>query len=495
MLKRTNNNLSEPKASQTDKRASRTKKSNTNILQPISSLPVIKDLSTPKARGKFIKTKEGLKSATHLLASSRTSTMLPQMIKEDEPKKQLRIPSFSIQDDSNKSAGDSQVKLNNRTHSQSLLISIESACLQKYSEDILSPICETKSPKNESKDSLTLRQQKEESFSKTSNKDFLNQSSSQTLNIDSLKSRLKISEEKYSKLEANYQNDSNSLKKEIEHFRNEIKRLLAENDNLKAKVESLTKQAEEQAKLNQSKFLINYKENAELQEILKEKSCEITQLGDMVKKNYIEKREREDFIKNLQNQISTLQSENKAKSESYLTIQKNLGSITEEYEREKTKYNKTKQKHKNFKDILETNNILEAKFKETSSCLNFVNGNLKDMKITFTKYKEKAEETEQSLKAQILKYQSFNQDTSSLNWIKEKAKIRKNLTLTSLSSKNNQEQDVTQLNNKISYLEKQVDASNQQIAKMNRDLQYYKQQLEDKCKLIEKIETRMQEMS
>jgi hypothetical protein len=208
-----------------------------------------------------------------------------------------------------------------------------------------------------------------------------------------------------------------------------------------------------------------------------------------MKKKHIEKREKDELIRDLQDQIKILQEDNKAKEEKSNSLSQAIKTVNDEFQKEKSKFQKSQEKFKTYKELQEKCLTLESKLKETSSCLNFVNGNLKDIQISFSKYKEKAEETEISLKSQISKYQPSSIDNPSLNWTNEKAKIRKNLSLTYNPLSKVPDQS---LSTQIFSLETQLFQSSQQISKLTQDLQYYKKQLDEKDKLIHHIEQKSQ---
>ncbi|OMJ81928.1 hypothetical protein SteCoe_17519 [Stentor coeruleus] len=484
MQKRIINNFSEPKTSkpriQTERIPSYIKKSTSTCLLPLSGLPLIKDSSTPIGSNKFIKFVEEVKIYEKHQPNSKSQNLLTPISKDDDCKIRLKSPTFTSHTENKaKLITENQIKTINPTINNTLHINLEPSTFRKYSEDIQYSESETITPQSDKKN-----------ISVANIKTFEDESPKDTDTIENLKSQLQNMELKCSKLEILYQNDTNSLKKDIEKIRNENKRLMTENESLKSKVEKTNKACEEQMKLNQNKSLTYNKESLELQEILAEKNYEITQLGDLLKKNQIEKRDKEDIIRNLQTQIKSLQDDNKNQNDSYLNIQKVLKNINSEYDKEKMKFSKYQERFQKYKELRENYKVLEEKLKETTNCMNFVNGNLKDTQISFTQYKQKAEETEQLLKEQIAKLQISSQDSINFNWNREKAKLRKNLTLVGMPQMKNSDQNSSQINTKILSLENQLLESNQQIAKMARDIQYYKQIVEEKNKFIQYIENK-----
>lgn len=491
MQKRIINNYSEAKTSkpriQTERTPSHIKKSISTCLLPLSGLPQIKDPSTPLSSNKFIKFVEESKFHEKCQSYSRSQNLLTPVNKDDDYKIRLKSPSFTSHAESKaKTIAESQIKTKSSSYGNNLHINLEPTTYRKYSEEIQYSESETITPQSDRKNTSVANIK---GFEDESPPDFA-KSHNDIEVIENLKAQLHSFDVKYSKLEILYQNDTNGLKKDIEKLRNENKKLTSDMESLKCKIEKSNKICEEQIKANQNKSLTYTKEALELQEIMSKKNYEITQLGDMLKKSQMEKRDKEEIIRSLQNQVKSLQDGIKAENEAFLSTQKKFKNACNEYEKEKLKFSKSQEKLQKYKELKENYKALEEKLNETVSCMNFVNSNLKDTQMSFAQYKQKAEESEQSLKEHIIKLQQSSQEPNNFNWNREKVKLRKNLTLIGLPLMKNSDQSSSQLNSKILSLENQLLVSNQQIGKMARDIQYYKQIVEEKNKFIQYIENK-----
>lgn len=498
MLKRINSNASEPKSPKLKAKGGgkspQFKKSISGSLTPVGCFPLIKDASTPIIANKCFKFVDEVKILPRSRAMPRPSAILTPIPKEEDLKLKQKIPTININtEDELQFLALPHQRVLDPSYIDSLHINIQPLSARKLSEDLLSTESETKSPQSERRESslITLWPCGEDSpfdIVRKINSDFP-PSAVKVENVEDLKHRLQLLESKYSMLEGVYQNDTNSLKKNLEKFKNDHKRLLGENEGLRSKLESMNKKTNDQMKLHQSNNLYQKNELLDLQEKLNQKNLEIVQLEDIMKKKHIEKREKDEFIRDLQDQIKMLQEDNKAKDDKLNSLNQAIKTVNDEFQKEKSKFQKSREKLKTFKELQEKCLTLESKVKETSSCLNFVNGNLKDIQFSFSKYKEKAEDTENFLKSQISKYQPSSIDNPSLNWTNEKAKIRKNLSLTYNPLAKTADQS---LSNQIFSLETQLFQSSQQISKLSQDLQYYKKQLDEKDKLIHHIEQKTQ---
>ncbi|OMJ73680.1 hypothetical protein SteCoe_27587 [Stentor coeruleus] len=494
MLNRVNSNAPEPKSptlkTKGGRKSPQIKKSISGSLTQVGCLPLIKDASTPTITSKCFKFVDEVKILPRSRATPRPSAILTPLPKEEDMKLKQKTLAISIntQDDF-KISGLSHQKFLDPSYIDSLHINIQPLSARKLSEDILSTESETKSPQSERRENslITLWPCSEDSpidNIRKNNSEFPS-NTVKIENIEDLKYKIQVMESKYSILEGVYQNDTNNLKKCLEKFKNDFKRLLGENEGLRSKLENINKKNDEQIKLHQSNNAYQKNELLDLQGKLTQKKLEIVQLEDIMKKKHIEKREKDEFIRDLQDQIKILQENNQAKDELSKSLTQAIKTVNDEFQKEKSKFQKTREKLKTFKDLQEKCLTLESKLKETTNCLNFVNGNLKDIQISFSKYKEKAEETEISLKSQISKFQSSSVNPPSSNWTNEKSKIRKNLSLT--YNPLSKVSDLS-LQNQIFTLENQLFQSSQQISKLSQDLQYYKKQLDEKTILINHIE-------
>lgn len=144
---------------------------------------------------------------------------------------------------------------------------------------------------------------------------------------------------------------------------------------------------------------------------------------------------------------------------------------------------------KQLKDVKRDYLVLEEKLKFTSINLEFANANYRELQQSYAVFRDKAIETESSLRLKIEKI-SPNSPINSSSQSTERSKLRRYSTQASKITENLSQKSLQNFTKKISNLDDELLKFRHELDKSNKDLAYSRKQLEEKKLLISHLESK-----
>lgn len=307
--------------------------------------------------------------------------------------------------------------------------------------------------------------------------------------IRSLKGIISEQTKSYQKLEDLYYSDTNELKRELEKLRQVRKKIESENSGLKNKVENLTKNLEENEKKGSGKVNEAEEKIYSMQAELKDKNSELFQISEILRKMQIEKKNKDEGLKELHRKLA-ISSESLRIVENDLNYNKReLKIVNDSLILEKEKSKQLLQQLTEYSSLKERCEIQEEAIKSLQKSSDFTLLNYNTLKSKYITLKENYMEKE----SQIKNFQEKSSEPSSAILPSNKQKLRRTMTLSTLSSNSDSQQreNFQRLISKIMNLEEELQTEKFENEKRKKDLEYCKKQLSEKGEIFETMKKTM----
>lgn len=325
---------------------------------------------------------------------------------------------------------------------------------------------------------------------------FLEIEEEQTLSDDPENLKRIISEQStaYMKLEEMYCQDTSTLKTEIERLKSLINFPETDITTNNTKTNHSLPEAEAEVFQNKLSSLLKEKETliTQHEEILAHKTSEIFQMNELIQKLKIDRKLKDDSLKDLQKQVLVLTSTSKLTETELSTTKRQLALAQELSESSAKKNNLFEMQTQELTDIRNSNSELEQKLKELQKSLDFVHNNYKILQNKFNDAKEELQEKDYQLQETMKKCNESNSP------IKSPVKLQLKRTITINSSNNTTEAQKDSWNRlylKISNLEEELNFEKIEKDKILRNLEYSKKIIEEKSQIVAKLEEKIQDDS
>ena len=355
---------------------------------------------------------------------------------------------------------------------------------------ILSPI-EKKLFRKQGQSKLFKQRDLSEENKNLSQDNFIELEEEQTVSDDPENLKKLISEQSaaYMKLEEMYCQDTNSLKREIERLKSIIKRHDIDTSSYKTRIDQSASEIEDLQK--RLSHIIKEKENLinQYEENLSNKTSEVFQMNEIISKLKIDRKSKDETIKDLQRQVLVSTNCNKILESDLNETKKQLARVQESSETSSRKLYLFDTQTQELSDIRNSKLELEEKLKEAQKSLDFVNNNYKVLQNKYNDAKEELEEKNFQLQETLNKLNESN----SVSKTPAKPALRRTFTMN--SSNNNpeaQKDNFNRLYSKISNLEEELNFEKMEKEKIARNLEYSKKIIDEKLQIVAKLEGKIQ---
>ena len=291
------------------------------------------------------------------------------------------------------------------------------------------------------------------------------------------------------KLEEMYCQDTNSLKREIERLKSIIKRHDIDTSSYRSRIDQSASEIEDlQKRLSQltkeKETLINqYEEN------LSKKISEVFQMNEIINKLKLDRKSKDESIKDLQRQVLVSTNFNKILEADLNDTKKQLARVQESSETSTRKLYLFDTQSQELSDIRNSKSELEEKLKEAQRSFDFVNNNYKVLQNKYNDAKEELEDKIFQLHETLTKLNESNSAGKS----PAKPALRRTFTMNSSNSNPEAQKDnFNRLYSKISHLEEEVNFEKMEKDKIARNLEYCKKIIDEKLQIVAKLEHKIQ---
>ena len=293
----------------------------------------------------------------------------------------------------------------------------------------------------------------------------------------------------YKTLEEMYNNDTNQLKYEIDHSKAQYRRLEADFETIKSKLESNHKLLDENAKKYMEQIQMQEKSYYNLKEQYDTKNLEVNGLNEFIRKIQIEKQAKLELIKDLQLQVGIILENNKFLETEQSALKRTIKTKDEELLTEKNLTKNVEKYINEIKALTDQNQKLFESSKELQKDIEFITINYKEIQQSYARFREQAQEKENTLQAVISK---MNDSSNALNTstikAQERTRIRRTHTLVNTINEGATIDGSTRLITKITGLEEELASYREELEKLNKNLNYSKKIIDEKNHMIEKLE-------
>ncbi|OMJ94127.1 hypothetical protein SteCoe_2762 [Stentor coeruleus] len=310
--------------------------------------------------------------------------------------------------------------------------------------------------------------------------------------IDELKKKITRHEEVYAI-------DIGILKKKVEKRRKDFKKLECEYENLLAKhdkalfkYESLVKSAKDSEKMLKSEIEELKQKLKDMNEMIHNKNYELVQATGYMQRNKIDRREKEEIIKELQDKMYHLADINTKYISEATSLKSQLKSLQSEIEIEKKSASLLPSALSDIKSLQLLNSDLEERLRISEISIENLQGKLGKANEELSSCREKAEENDSILRSTIEKLMSATMATPSNSHVpQDHPKIRRHSDHTQKSLDNISSDMNIKLLNKLQTMKDNMIGSQQDIEKYKKDIEYYKKSLEERDEFIKQVESKL----
>lgn len=307
---------------------------------------------------------------------------------------------------------------------------------------------------------------------------------------DTTKKILSEQSKAYTKLEETYCNDTNALKREIERLKGLIKKQDTDLIILRSKLDQQVSDQEELQKKLQSEQRERQNEKSDLIDQISEKNNEIFQLNDILNKIKLDRKNKDESLKDFQRQVLVLTNYNKILDSDLNLTKRSLTTVQQSLETEKEKSKFFDIQSEELTDLRNAKQITEDKLKETLKSLDFVTSNYNFLQNKYNTLKEELEKKDSQLQELFEKFSESNSNPK----ISLKPMLRRTSTLNAvtLSTDPSQKETFNRLYSKISSLEEEIQHEKIDKEKLSRNLEYSKKIIDEKLHIITRLENKVQ---
>lgn len=310
--------------------------------------------------------------------------------------------------------------------------------------------------------------------------------------IDELKKKIIRHEEVYAI-------DIGILKKKVEKRRKDFKKLEGEYENLLAKhdkalfkYESLVKSAKDSEKLLKAEIEEHKQKLKDMNEMIHNKNYELVQATGYMQKNKIDRREKEEVIKELQDKVCHLADINTKYISEVSSLKSQLKSLHSELEVEKKNASLLPSALSDIKSLQFLNSDLEEKLRISGISIENLQGKLVKANEDLSSCREKAEENDAILRSTIEKLTGAALISPINTHVpQEHPKIRRHSDHTQKSLDNISSDMNIRLISKVQTMKDDMVSCQQDIEKYKKDIEYYKKSLEERDEFIKQVESKL----
>jgi hypothetical protein len=293
----------------------------------------------------------------------------------------------------------------------------------------------------------------------------------------------------YSKLEEMYCQDTNSLKREVEKLRMTIKRQDIEISSYRSRIDQNASDLED---LQKRLFSISKEKEgliSQYEDDLAIKKSEVLQMNEIINKLKLDRKNKDEQIKDLQRQVLVISNCNKIIENDLFSNKKELLIANETLQNTSKKLQLFDAQSQELSTIRSLQQDLEHQLKTSLKSFEFVSNNYKVLQTKYNDTKEELEEKNSQLSEALIKLS----DSISSSKTPAKPALRRTSTLNlSTLTPETQKDNFSRLYQKISGLEEELQQEKFEKEKLSRNFEYSKKIIDEKLQIISKLESKVQ---